>query len=200
MSGPWPRGLPLPSDRHPKKAFLWWHQFVHADHHVAHWVISDAFHANFTIWRLAIRSPNLKAIDGPLRSAKRMALVFQGLIKAHLIAWMFDHSNIINQVVSTNTCLWIIAYIGFFLDHSWSLCVEIQRLTPLGARIIQGSFLAHARIHKLIWKERQKLFSINVSRSCLKAKFCSSRDLHSPIRFFPDFYGRPKFALSASKQ
>ena len=72
----------------------------------------------------------------------------------------------------------------FFLDHSWSLCVEIQRLTPLGARIIQGSFLAHARIHKLIWKERQKLFSINVSRSCLKTKFRSSGDLHSPLRFF----------------
>jgi len=114
MSGPWSRGLLLPSDRHPRKAFLWLHQFVHADHHVAHWLISDAFRSNFTIWRLAIRSPNLKAIDGPLRSAKRMALVLQGLIKAHLIAWMFDHSNIINQVVSTNTCLWIIAYIGFF--------------------------------------------------------------------------------------
>ena len=114
MSGPWSRGLLLPSERHPRKAFLWLHQFVHADHHVAHWVISDAFHANFTICRLAIRSPKLKAIDGPLRSAKRMALVLQGLIKAHLIAWMFDHSKIINQVVSTNTCLWIIAYIGFF--------------------------------------------------------------------------------------
>ena len=184
MSGPWSRGLLLPPDRHPRKAFLWLHQFVHADHHVAHWVISDAFHANFTICRLAIRSPNLKAIDGPLRISQADGPCFARVDQCSLdcvnVRSLQHHQpSGKHEYMSLDHCLH-----RFFLDHSWSLCVEIQRLTPLGARIIQGSFLAHARIHKLIWKERQKLFSINVSRSCLKTKFCSSGDLHSPIRFF----------------
>lgn len=184
MSGPWSRGLLLPSDRHPRKAFLWLHQFVHADHHVAHWLISDAFHPNLAIWRLAIRSPNFKAIDGPLRISQADGPCFarvdqSSLDRVNVRSLQHHQPSGKHEYMSLDHCLH-----RFFLDHSWSLCVEIQRLTPLGARIIQGSFLAHARIHKLIWKERQKLFSINVSRSCLKTKFCSSGDLHSPLRFF----------------